>query len=102
MMNTKHAVKMAVLILVTPACFPRHSAAQQGSTDATVARVIVTAEPRHDAPLPTINREDVMVFEGKDRDQVADWRPLTGDQAGLELFILVDDGLDPLFGGQLE
>jgi hypothetical protein len=64
--------------------------------------VIVTAETRHEATMPTINREDVMVFEGKDRDQVVDWRPLTGDQAGLELFILVDDGLDPSFGGQLE
>jgi hypothetical protein len=101
-MKTKQMVRLAVLILVALTFFPRYSAAQQGNTDTTAARLIVTAETRHKAAMPTLNREDVMVYEGRDRDQVADWRPLTGDQAGLELFILVDDGLDPSFGGQLE
>jgi hypothetical protein len=48
-----------------------------------------------------VNREDVMVYEGKDRDQVTDWVPAQLDHAGLELFILIDDSSSPAVDSQL-
>lgn len=77
-------------------------AAQQPPSPAGVpAKMVVTVEARHGSTVPVINREDVMVYEGHDRDQVTDWVPLQGDHGGLELFILLDDGLSTSVGSQL-
>ena len=48
-----------------------------------------------------INREDVMVLEGHDRDAVSDWIPAQGEHAALELMILLDDGSNTTLGTQL-
>ena len=56
--------------------------------------MVVTVEPHHGSDVPAVNREDVMVYEGKDRDTVTEWIPAQGDHAALELFILLDDGSD--------
>jgi len=66
------------------------------------AHMIVTVEARHGSNIPVINREDVMVFEGHDRDTVTDWVPAQGDHAALELWVLIDDGSSPSLGSQLE
>jgi hypothetical protein len=55
----------------------------------------------NDKRMPEVNREDVMVKQGKDRLQVTDWVPARGDRAGLDLFILIDDASDTSLGGQL-
>lgn len=65
-------------------------------------QVIVTAEAHHVKEVPTIHREDVMVYQGKDRVRVTDWVALRGEHAGLQLFLLVDDGLDTSVGSQFE
>jgi len=76
---------------------------QQPSTSAEgSAHIVVTVEPKHGANAPVIHKEDVMVYEGRDRDQVVDWIPLQGDRAGLQLFILIDDGSGVSLGSQLE
>jgi hypothetical protein len=64
--------------------------------------MVVTAEPHHGSSVPAVNREDVMVFDEKDRDTVTEWIPAQGDHAGLELFILLDDGSSTNLGSQLE
>jgi hypothetical protein len=64
--------------------------------------MLVTVEARHGKTVPDVGRADVMVYEGKDRDQVTDWVPAQGDHAGLELFILLDDGSGLNLGSQLE
>jgi len=33
----------------------------------------VTVEPHHGTNIPAINREDVIVYQGNDRDQVTNW-----------------------------
>jgi hypothetical protein len=76
--------------------------AQNASTQGVPAHLLVTVEARHGSDVPEISREDVMVYEGKDRDQVVDWVPARGDHAGLELFILLDDGSSFSLGKQLE
>lgn len=53
--------------------------------------------------MPEVNREDVIVRQGKERLQVSEWTPARGDHgAGLDLFVLVDDALDPAVGTQLD
>ncbi len=74
----------------------------QNGTPAAPARVLVTVEARHGSDVPEVGREDVMVYEGHDRDQVTDWAPAQKDNAGLELFILLDDGSGVGLGRQLE
>jgi VWFA-related protein len=51
--------------------------------------VTVTAAAKKGAP-PPIKRDDVQVFEGKERVQVADWR----SDGPLYLAVLIDDSLD--------
>ncbi len=54
-------------------------------------KMVVTAEAQRGSDVPVLDAKDVMVHEGKDRDQVTDWVPAQGEHAGLELFILLDD-----------
>jgi len=49
-----------------------------------------------------IHREDVMVYEGKDRDTVTDWVPAQGEHAALQLFILLDDDSSMNLGTQFD
>src|SRR5271169_2052795 len=63
-------------------------------------QMIVTVEARKGKNIPALNREDVMVFEGKQRLPVLDFTP--GEAAGLELFLLLDDGSAESLGSQLE
>jgi hypothetical protein len=90
----------ASLFLVVCACGA--SAAGQQSANGVPAHMVVTVEPHHGSEVPPVNREDVMVYEGKDRDAVIEWIPAQGDRAGLELFIMLDDGADSSLGQQLQ
>ncbi len=49
-----------------------------------------------------MNREDVRVFQGKDRDQVTNWVPLQGNQAGLDLFVLIDEATGTSVASQFD
>jgi hypothetical protein len=66
------------------------------------AHMVVTVEPHHGSDVPAVNREDVMVYEGKDRDTVTEWIPAQGEHAALELVILLDDGSNASLGSQLQ
>jgi len=54
-------------------------------------RMVVSVENRHGAAIPVLNRADVVVTEGHDRDMVMDWVPATSEHAGLDLYVLLDD-----------
>ncbi len=65
------------------------------SSSATAAEpsavtMTVTAVGRKKVPPPTITKDDVQLYQGKERLQVADWKH--GET--LELAILIDDSLD--------
>src|SRR5215469_4973446 len=80
-----------------------NAVAQQSPPETGVpVHVVVTVEARKGEETLVVNREDVMVHEGHDRDAVIDWLPLQGEHAGLELFILLDDGSNITLGTQLE
>ena len=65
--------------------------AQQASSGTVPVSTVVSVEARHGKDIQVVNREDVRVFEDRNRLQVADWIPLQGDQSSLELFVLIDD-----------
>lgn len=79
------------------------SLAQQApAANGVPVQMIVTVEARHGAEIPVITKQDVMVYQGRNRDQVTDWLPAQGDNAGLEFFILLDDGSGMSLGSQLD
>ena len=65
--------------------------AQQSASETVSVSTVVSVEARHGKDIPVINREDVRVFESRNRLQVTGWIPLQGDQSSLELFVLIDD-----------
>jgi hypothetical protein len=72
------------------------------SAEPTVpVQMTVTVEARHDKEVAVLNKEDVMVFMRKERLAVTNLVPRQGEQAGLELFILIDDGSRMSLGSQL-
>jgi hypothetical protein len=91
------------LVLLVSAVLVTSAAAQDAAKPAGPSvPMIVTVEAKHGANVPEITQQDVMVFEGRERDKVTDWIPLRGDHAALELFILIDDAANTSLGSQLE
>ncbi len=71
------------------------------SLSAAQVSMVVTAEPQHGTSPALIDRQDVTVLQDKQRLPVLDWVPLRGDQAALQLYILIDDALPASFSNQL-
>jgi hypothetical protein len=65
-------------------------------------KTILTVELRHDHErnVPSLNREDVMAYERHEHLRLTDLVAFTGENAGMELFILIDDASDPKLGSQ--
>jgi hypothetical protein len=96
--------KFAVLIAITAllASVPQIAAQENASPAGPAVNLVVTVEARHGSNVPDITRDDVMVYQGRDRDKVTGWLPLQGDRAGLQLFVLLDDAANISLGSQLE
>lgn len=77
----------------------------QETAPATTTSVRMTVTVRlldNDKRMPEVNREDVIVRQGKERLKVTGWTPAREGRAGLDLFILLDDALNPIVGSQLD
>jgi hypothetical protein len=93
----------ALIVLVSLLAGVQLVAAQESAASAGPAvNMVVTVEARHGSNVPDITRDDVMVYEGRDRDRITGWLPLQQDHAGLEFFILLDDSSGVSLGSQLE
>jgi hypothetical protein len=62
----------------------------------------VTANVANNKRMPDIAQGDVLVRQGKARLEVTSWVPAKGEQAGLDLYVLIDDASDPRLGLQLD
>jgi hypothetical protein len=78
------------------------AAQQTPSTSGPSVQMLVTVEAVHGSNIPEIGREDVRVSQGRDRDRVTDWVPAQGDQAALDLVVLLDDASNASLGTQLD
>jgi hypothetical protein len=84
-------LRVALTICFTLTVLPAFRAQEPPSKNGEPVQMVVTAEPQHGAEVPVVKSADVAVYEGKARDQVAEWIPARGDHAALEFFVLIDD-----------
>jgi hypothetical protein len=82
--------KLSMFLFVVLSLLPVQ--AQDGSSTTSPVQMTVTVRVLgKNKRMPEVNREDIIVRQGKDRLQVTGWTPLGGDSSPLELFILIDD-----------
>jgi hypothetical protein len=102
-MRLSRLVPGVVLAVASLVLASRPSQPRTPSTTTTVpVQMVVTVGAYHGTEVPAVSREDVMVYQGRERDEVKDWIALQGDRARLELFILLDDASRANFSAQLE
>jgi VWFA-related protein len=92
-MNVNFRSRQALLYLAAPVVAFALSAAKATPAPATNGPITmtVTAVGKKQSAPPVINKNDLNLFQGKERTQIADLR--RGDS--LYLAILIDDSLDP-------
>lgn len=78
-----------------------HAQAKAPEARAQVHLVITDAALREDAELPPLQKEDVKVKQGKNFLPVTQLIPAQGDNAALQLMILIDDTLGTSVGNNL-
>jgi len=64
--------------------------------------LVVTAEGKHGAAPPDVTKDEVSVQVNQRPARVESWTPLRGDNAALQLYIVIDDGEDTDLGIQFE
>ena len=79
---------IAAYLVLTAAAFGQH--------------LVVTAEGHHGAAPPEVTKDDVSAEVNRKPAAIKDWVPLRGEQASLELYILIDDGTDSDLSLQFE
>lgn len=90
------------LVISTLAMTNLLSVNAQISAPTVPVRMTVTLDVKgKDKRMPEVRPEDVVVRQGKDSLKVIDWVPACDDQAGLDLFIVIDDASDASLGIQL-
>jgi hypothetical protein len=89
--RTGAAAALALAVSFAPSLYAQDQKPASASGTATVHMVVTEETVRGDAAPAAITAQDVQVKSGKDRLKVSALIPAQGDQAGLQLFILIDD-----------
>jgi hypothetical protein len=97
------AVRLALVTgvaLGTPGIVGQDKASGNGAE----VHMVVTVEPLKgaDNTVASLTKEDVKVQQRKDSLPVTQWIPARGEQAGLQLFLLIDDTSDTSLGLQID
>ena len=95
MMHQKTFVRMGVFLGVLLLLVTGFANAQTSSSGSGTVTFTVTAVGKKQE-APPIAKDDVQLFQGKERKQIADWKK--GDE--LYLAILIDSAIDQTSGGQ--
>ena len=93
--------KLATLLVFTFLGLIPLQAQEKTSATTPVQMTVTVRTLGENKRTPDINREDVIVRQGKDRLQVTGWSPVSGDRGRIDLFVLIDDAADPSLGSQL-
>jgi hypothetical protein len=87
--------ELPILLAVALLGLPSLRAQQKTSPKTVPVHMTVTLELLgENKRMPEVSREDVVVRQGENRLKVTGWTPASGDHAGLDLFILIDDASD--------
>ena len=89
-----------ILSVLLAAALPAHARPQAASSGVPVTTVVTVLGPKY-TPPPAISKDDVNVYEGKDKRDVTGWIPAQGDKSDLMLAILIDDASRTELGIQL-
>ena len=66
--------------------------AQQENPSATVpVRAVVTVMGKNFSEPPKVTRDDIQVFDGKQRLNVSEWTPAQGDRGALDFAVVIDE-----------
>jgi hypothetical protein len=98
----RHVIQVAIAVIAAMAPLTSLVAQQSGTAGTVPVAAVVSVEAKHGKETPTIYKEDVRVFHDHDRLKVQDWVACKGDQAGLELFLVIDDATDATVGLQFD
>ncbi|MGH9713663.1 MAG: hypothetical protein ACRD5M_10235 [Candidatus Acidiferrales bacterium] len=55
-----------------------------------ITTVVTVLGPKY-TPPPAISKDDIAVYEGKEKKEITSWVPAQGNKAALELAIVIDD-----------
>jgi len=88
-----HAVFCAICVLVLSVSVGR-AQEKTPASKVQVHVVITNMVERSEAELPRLTQQDVKVKQGKTNLQLTQWIPAQGDNAALQLMILIDDTLN--------
>lgn len=95
-------VNVSLVMMAFSFCLPFGGVSRKAAPATGMSlHMVVTAESLHGSNLPLIRPDDLMVYEGHNRDQVTGLTPLEGEHADLDLFILLDDAASDSLGSQL-
>jgi hypothetical protein len=72
----------------------------QAPATASVTTVVTVLGPKFTAP-PAISKDDIGVYEGKEKAEVKSWTPAQGEKALLQLAIVIDEASSTDLGNQL-
>jgi hypothetical protein len=91
MMRMHRLQRIPILLFLVLSLVPSY--AQDGNFTATtpVQMTVTLRVQGKNKRIPEVNREDIIVKQGKDRLNVTGWTAVGGDRTPLDLFILIDD-----------
>lgn len=89
-----------ILAAILGAALPVHAQAEAASSSVPVTTVVTVLGPKY-TPPPAISKDDVNVYEGKEKRDVTGWTPAQGDKSDLMLAILIDDACRTELGIQI-
>ena len=103
-MMLKPSALLAIPLLLAILFFsevPSNAQNQPVTSGVPVSAVVTVLGPKFTAP-PPLAKEDMIVFEGKDRLKVTGWTQAQGDKGSLQLAILIDNSVSPTLGTQFD
>jgi hypothetical protein len=94
-----HVITIVAVIAILLATIASVPAQAQGNKPVTT---FVTVLGPNYTPPPAVSKDDIAVYEGKQKKEVTRWEPAQGDKGALQLAILIDDGTRTELGLQLK
>jgi len=91
-MQTKSR-SLALVLLLLPILFtvsPARAQKPDASSTAPITIVVTALGPKY-SPPPAVAKDDLSVYQGKEKQDIVSWVPAQGDKAALELAIVIDD-----------